>query len=99
MSARLLSYPIAIPLPEGEARLVLGSVQSGRPSYERRGQRLAIDVRIPNDLARDWYWAGAFLVRERDGMALALADGLDIFERARAFSAPCPAQRTLWELI
>lgn len=54
-------FPMLLDLPAGRATHVLGSQSSAAavPLYEfADGTRLAIDTRIPDDLAGRWFWSG-----------------------------------------
>lgn len=52
-------FPMVLNLPDGRATLVIGSTLGGGvPRYELNGEELAIDTRIPDDLAGRWFWSG-----------------------------------------
>lgn len=63
------SYPVLLVLAEGPA--TYAGKRGDRPQYERNGAQLDIDVRIPTDLARHWFWNGTYLARD-DGIVCAV---------------------------
>lgn len=59
--------PSRLKLGDAYAELVIGSLQAGQPRYMLNGDLVDVDVRIPDDLAQDWYWVGAFLCYRAPG--------------------------------
>jgi hypothetical protein len=67
MNETVQAYPVELPLPNGRARLVLGSAEAGQPLYEIDGLLVSLDVAIPDDLAHRWFWWGDRLYQRPDG--------------------------------
>jgi len=66
-----MSFPLALALPNGvRAQFVPGLAASGAPIYEIDGVVTAIDVRIPDDLAANWYWNGSWLAERSGGIQI-----------------------------
>lgn len=96
------TYPAALHLPSGVARLV-----PGMAVYLIDGVPIDVDVEIPDDLRGRWHWFGSYLCQYPEVGYAALSTrthGLPgVFEAAREIEMKRrsvvlePAQMALWE--